>query len=164
MLKKILYSLIALVIGVVAAGFYYEAQSCYTDDQRRRELESKHASSDYVRIRAVKELCKQHVEAVLDNRRIGYSGVATYHQGVTKIYHDVRVGVYGTSGGQVKFPELSLICLTNIEATKVLQLQDSKEMFSTAGHTDEDENLGLKIFQLGVNATRCDSNPFYKKR
>lgn len=164
MLKKILYSLILLVVGVAVAILYYEAQGCYKGDSLRRDLELKRASPDYERIRVVKELCRQHVEALLDSRRIGYSSVATYHQGVTKIYHDVRVGVYGTSGGQVKFPELSLVCLTNIEATKVLQLQDSKEMFSTAGHTDEDENLGLKIFQLEVNSTRCDSNPFYKKR
>ena len=162
MVKNILMGILALGVAGIGTIFYQEAQGCRAADEYRATLEAKREKSPYIEIQTAKNLCRKQVELELNNRRIGFSEIETYHQGSTQLYHDVRVGVYGTSGGQIKFPVLSLSCLTNLASTEVIRIDSSKETFATGTGMDKDANLEFEIWRARLDATACSSNPFYK--
>ena len=162
MLMNILKGILALVVVGIGTIFYQEAQGCRAADEYRVSLEAQRAKSPYTEIQTAKNLCQKQVDLELNNRRIGFSKIETYHQGSTQLYHDVRVGVYGTSGGQIKFPVLSLSCLTNLASTEVIRIDSSKETFATGTGMDKDANLEFEIWRARLDATACSSNPFYK--
>lgn len=164
MVWKIVKGVVVLSVVFIVFMLYREAENCRGYDEQRKVLEVELEGSKYVQIRAAKELCKQHIELMLTSRQIGFSSTKAYHQGATQLYRDVRVGVYGTEGGQFKMPEMSLTCLTDLQSTQVLEVQKSNEIFVTTNQTDEDANLNSSIWSLKLGATACNSNPFYSNR
>lgn len=164
MLKNAIISVIAIAALIVGTIFYLESRECMSDDTYRLSLESKHATDYYAKMREAKNLCKQHVETLLNAQGYGFSKIDTHHQGATQLYRDVRVGVYGTSGGQIQIPELTLVCHTSLDSKNVLQVQQTRETFDYLNQADEDRNLDMQIFRLKVDSTRCRSNPLYVKQ
>ena len=162
MLMNILKVILALGVAGIGTILYQEAQGCRAADEYRVTLEAQRAKSPYTEIQTAKNLCQKQVELELNNRRIGFSKIETYHQGATQLYHDVRVGIYGTSGGQIKLPALSLSCLTNLASSEVIRIDSSKETFTTGTGMDKDANLEFEILRARLDATVCSSNPFYK--